>query len=346
MGLTTCTLAAQCAPLSPRVRTCTRIRTVSRWLTDPSSRHRLALVLLWIVPAVWSSNYLISRAAAPLVPPHVLAFGRWAIVVAVLLPWCLRGLLAAPAPERTAWRARLRAEWRRCLVLGMLGMWICGAWVYLAGRTTSATNIALIYAAAPVGIAIASRRLLGEHQGGTQAVGMALALLGVVFVIVRGDPQVLLSLSLTAGDLWVLAAMLAWVTYSVLLLYWRTALSAIERLCCSALGGLVVMLPFVVVEVSALERPLSARAWVLVVAAALLPGLLSYLAYGFVQRELGAARTALMLYLAPVYGAWLAWWLLDEPPRWYHWVGAALILPSIHLASRGTARARPAATVD
>ncbi len=275
---------------------------------------------------MWSSNYLIARAAGPHVPPHILAFGRWAIVFVVLFAFCWRGLLAQPQ--------RLRDEWWHCLVLGALGMWICGAWVYIAGHTTTVTNIALVYAAAPVGIALGSAKLLGEHLGRAQMLGMALALSGVVFVIVRGDVGVLASLSFTVGDLWVLAAMLAWVAYSILLLYWPTKLNALERLCCMAAGGLVAMLPFTVVEVAALDHALTWRAWGLIALAALLPGLISYLAYGFIQRELGAARTALMLYLAPVYGAWLAWWLLGEPPRWFHWVGAALILPSIHLASR------------
>ena len=284
------------------------------------------MALLWIVPAVWSSNYLIARAAGPHVPPNMLAFGRWAIVFVVLLAFCWRSLAANPQ--------RLRSEWRQCLVLGALGMYICGAWVYMAGHTTPVTNIALIFAAAPVGIAIGSAKLLGEHLGATQKLGMALALAGVLFVIVRGDPQVVASLSFTMGDLWMVSAMLAWVAYSILLLYWRTQLSGLERLCCMAAGGLVLLLPFTVVEALALQHGLTWRAWGLIALAALLPGLISYLAYGFIQRELGASRTALMLYLAPVYGAWLAWWLLGEPPRWFHWVGAALILPSIHLASR------------
>jgi drug/metabolite transporter (DMT)-like permease len=35
-----------------------------------------------------------------------------------------------------------------------------------------------------------------------------------------------------------------------------------------------------------------------------------------------------------VYAPLLAWLLLGEAPRWYHAVGAALILPSIALATR------------
>jgi drug/metabolite transporter (DMT)-like permease len=45
------------------------------------------------------------------------------------------------------------------------------------------------------------------------------------------------------------------------------------------------------------------------------------------------ARTALVMYLAPIYGALGAWWLLGEAPGWHHLVGAALILPSIRLAT-------------
>ena len=57
---------------------------------------------------------------------------------------------------------------------------------------------------------------------------------------------------------------------------------------------------------------------------------------------LGRARTALMLYLTPVYAPVMAWALLGEVPRWYHAVGALLILPSIALATR-SAPARPVA---
>jgi drug/metabolite transporter (DMT)-like permease len=69
-----------------------------------------------------------------------------------------------------------------------------------------------------------------------------------------------------------------------------------------------------------------------------IPGALSYGAYSFLQRELGASRTALMLYLTPVYAPVMAWLALGEQPRWYHAVGAALILPSIALATRQTPR--------
>ncbi len=291
----------------------------------PERRGRaFAEALLWLVPAIWSSNYLIARAAAASVPPHVLAFGRWAMVLALLLAW--RG------PALWQQRAVLRREAGRLFVLGALGMWICGAWVYLGGRSTSATNIGLIYAIAPIGIALGGARLLGERLVRRQAVAMGAALLGVLVVVFRGEPTAALRLAFTAGDLWIVGATLSWIAYSLLLRRWPSALGDADRLAATCAAGLLVLAPFAAVEL-AHTGPLPGEAWGWMLLAGLLPGLASYLAYGYVQAQLGVTRASLMLYLAPVYGALLAWVFLGEPPHGYHLLGAALILPGIRFAA-------------
>ena len=232
-------------------------------------------------------------------------------------------------------RAVLRREWLHLLVLGFLGMYICGAWVYVAGRSTSSTNIALIYAATPMAIVAASAWLLHERLGRAQWAGVVLALLGLLLVIAKGDPRRLLAVQLVAGDAWITAAAASWTAYSVLLKRWPSALGPGERLVAIIGGGLLVLLPTTLLEVMLTTTPaLGWGAAGLVLMAAVLPGVLSYGAYSYLQRELGASRTAMMLYLAPVYGALLAWAVLGEVPGWYHLLGAAMILPSIWLASR------------
>jgi drug/metabolite transporter (DMT)-like permease len=295
-------------------------------VTNPATT-RWARVLLWVVPALWSCNYLIARAADGVIAPHLLASGRWALAALLMLPFTWRGLWA----HRSAWRQ----EWKHLLVLGALGMWICGAWVYVGGQSTSSTNMALIYAVTPVTIAALSARMLHEHMRGRQWVGVVMALLGLLFVIAKGDLTHLLAVRFSAGDLWIVAAALSWTAYSVLLKHWPTRLGPAERLVATIVGGLVVLLPFTVGEaLLTVTPPLGWAAAGLVLAAAVIPGALSYGAYSFLQRELGASRTALMLYLTPVYAPVMAWLALGEQPRWYHAVGAALILPSIALATR------------
>jgi drug/metabolite transporter (DMT)-like permease len=293
----------------------------------PARRQRIAQLLLWITPALWSSNYIIARASDGVIAPHALALGRWTLALALLLPLSAGALIAG--------FAQWRREWKQMLVLGVLGMWICGAFVYVGAHTTSAINIGLIYAATPVAIAFASTQLLHERVSAWQRAGMALALCGVIFVIAKGDLANLRAVRFTVGDLWILAAATSWVAYTVLLQRWPSALGPTPRLAAITLGGVLVLLPFTALEAVFQPGPgFSGKALALVVLAGLLPGFFSYQAYGYMLRELGAARSSLVMYLAPVYAAFTAWALLGEAPRWYHAVGAALILPAIWLATR------------
>lgn len=297
----------------------------------PRAPARWAPWLLWVVPALWSSNYLIARLSPGVIAPHALALGRWSLALALMLPFVGLAL----------WRQRavLRQEAGHLLVLGGFGMWICGAWVYLGGQTTTATNIALIYAATPVLIAVAGVKLLHERMSGAQRLAVAAALAGVLFVVARGDLGNLVAVRFVVGDLWIVGAALSWTAYSVLLKRWPSALGPAQRLAAVMAGGVLWLLPFTLWEAATQATPpWSWAAAGLVAVGALLPGVLSYTAYSLLQRELGAARTALLLYLSPVYAALGAWWVLGEVPGWYHAVGAALILPSIWLATRAAPR--------
>ena len=52
----------------------------------------------------------------------------------------------------------------------------------------------------------------------------------------------------------------------------------------------------------------------------------AYQAYGYAQRVLGPGPTSLGMYIGPLYVALIAYLVIGEPVRTYHWVGGALIL--------------------
>ena len=119
--------------------------------------HRWALALLFITPLLWSVNSLVGRMAPGIIAPHMLALLRWTLAGLVLLPFAWSELLAKRSSVfKNAWHH---------LVFGALGMWICGAWVYIGARSTDATNIALIYALSPVFIALVSSLWLRVRLG-------------------------------------------------------------------------------------------------------------------------------------------------------------------------------------
>ena len=295
----------------------------------PASHNRLAVTLLWITPALWSVNYIVARSAPGVIEPHMLAFGRWA----------LAGLILSFMARSELWRQR-RTTWQAAwqyLVLGALGMLVCGAWVYKGAQTTTAMNIALIYAASPVLIALGAVLWLGEKFSWRQGLGVAVAMAGVFHVVVKGQWMSLAQVQWTAGDGWIVLAMISWAGYALLQKKWVSPLGAMARLAAICMGGAVVLLPFAVWEWRQADTPAwSAQAGWLVLAAALVPGIGAYWAYGFCQKVLGASRVATSLYLSPLYGGLAAWVVLGESMGWHHLMGAGLILPGIYLASRKT----------
>ncbi len=296
-------------------------------LNTPESRERRALWLLWITPALWSVNYIVARTAPGVVEPHMLALGRWA----------LAGVILAVIARSELWRERrstLQHGWRY-LALGALGMLICGAWVYEGAQTTSAMNIALIYAASPVLIALGAVVWLGERFSWRQGLGVVVAMAGVFHVVVKGQWLALGQVQWVPGDGWIVLAMVSWAAFALLQKKWSTPLGSTARLAVICMGGMLVLLPFAAWEFVQAETPAwTPQATLLVVAAGLLPGIGAYWAYGFCQKVLGASRVAASLYLGPLYGGLAAWLVLGEAMGWHHLMGAALILPGIYLASR------------
>jgi drug/metabolite transporter (DMT)-like permease len=300
---------------------------LTRGLAATPGERQIALALVFIAPALWSVNYLVARWAPGVIAPHMLALARWAVAVLLLGAFCWR--------EIAAKRRDVAAEGWHFLVLGALGMWICGAFVYVGARHTSAVNIGLLYAMSPVLIALGSSIWLRERFGSWQWLGVALALGGLVHILIRGHWNALAAVRINPGDLWIAVAVVSWAAYSLLLRAWPSAFGALARLTLIACGGVIVLLPFTLWEALYwLPSTLSWKSAGLVLAAALLPGAAAYGAYSFMQRVLGAARVGMVLYLGPIYSAVIAWLVLGERIEAFHLVGALSILLGIWLSTR------------
>ncbi len=296
-----------------------------------NARTRFAYLLIVLAPAMWSVNYLVARLSNGVIEPHLLALLRWSLAVGLMLPFAYSEL-------KDKW-PQWRHEWRDLLVFGALGMWICGAFVYIGGKTTEAINIGLLYALAPVMIAVASAKMFDDRLRGLQVLGALLALTGSLVIIAKGHLQNILDVRFVVGDLWVLVAVCCWTVYSVLLRKRETVLGPFARLTAITLGGVLVLIPFTIVESVVVGLPVDwPYALFLAVLVAVFPGFGAYQAYSFMQSVLGPAKTGLVLYLGPLYAAIMAWLFLGEQPQWFHALGAAFLLPGMFLATRAAAK--------
>lgn len=288
-----------------------------------SSRRRLAWILLLVAPALFGVNMLAARYAT-FVPPNALALGRWLLVALILLPFVW--------PRLKANACAFRQEWPDFFLFGALGMWICGAFVYIGGHTSSALNIGLIYAASPILVVLLDR----EQIGARRLAGITLCLAGVVAVLMKGRLDNLLAVRFGAGDLWIAAGSASWGLYSLLLKHRPSRFDALTRLCLFSFAGSLILLPFALGEAILWGPPDLAdpRVWLAWLVIALVPGIGAYAAYGFCIAELGPSRTSLSLYLGPPYVGLMAWATLGETPQWYHLFGLMLVLPGLFLATR------------
>lgn len=303
--------------------------TLRRWATAPSFAVLLSAV-------IFSVNFVIGRGIHEDCPPIMLGFSRWAGAALILLPFTWRRVAAD-------W-ARVTANLTPLCVLSAL-MPVGSAMVgYIALTSTLAVNAAIVQAAMPVLTVVFSWLWLKDRLSARQAGGLALALVGVLGIVIRGDPAVLGGLGFNRGDLLMLFSTACLAVYTVVLKRLPVSfhpLTLLTVVC--ALGG-AFHLPFLAWEMldgRFLTVNRAALGGILFVA--VFPSILAIMFWHYGIEKLGPNRTNVFYYLVPVFTAALGYAFLGEAIAWFHAAGAVLIVAGLVLISGrpGAAAAPP-----
>ena len=296
------------------------------WSEPASQREIRAAALLVLTMLCYAGNHVIGRAVHGELPPVGLSFWRWVVGALILLPFAAPGLRAALPRYRQRWRSFALLG---CLVTGSTTLVLVGL------NFTSATNTSLINAVQPTLTALLCWLFLRERLHTVQWLGIALAFGGVAQMIVRGQWQLLASLTFSSGDLIVLLAMLGFATYAINIRRIPRDLKGPQSLFVIILFGLVPLLPFYALE-GAVYRPVpfSAQTVVAVIALALLVSVLGMLMWTRGNQLIGPNRAAVYMNLLPLFGAMLAVFFLGENIAFYHVVGGVMIVGGMWLVLR------------
>jgi len=282
--------------------------------------------LLVMTTLFWAGNFVLGRAVNASIPPVGLAFWRWAIALAVLLPFALPHL-------RSQWPL-VRGNWRALTLFGILGVTCFNTFVYIGLHSTTAINALLVNSVIPVLIVVLSRVLAHTPVTRPQAAGVALSLAGVVTIICRADTGILLSLQINRGDLWVMLAVVCWAFYTFLLRRRPAGLHPLSFLSSIIIIGLMVLAPFYAWEISRGARvgtdPATCGSILYV---ALFPSVLAFIFWNQAVGEVGPNKAGLFLHLMPVFGAILSFLFLGESLHLYHLAGIGLIFSGIYLVT-------------
>jgi len=274
-----------------------------------------------------ASNLVVARGGVEYVPPISLAFWRWTLVFLILLPFTYVAL-------KKNYRI-MKKEYKKLFFLGTTGCGICGAFPFLAGQTTTVTNMGIIYTSSPIFIILISSIFFNEKISLTKIIGLITCLIGVFAIIIKGDFNLLINLNFTIGDLWMLAAAIGWALYSIYLFYWKTKLEIFQRFTLIAFFGAISLLPFYIgEEIFFAKTSFDSKFFMWVIFAAISPGIIAFTLYTVAQKKLGASLTGFTLYIFTIYGAIYGYLLFEEKLENYHLIGTILVFIGVYLAKK------------
>jgi drug/metabolite transporter (DMT)-like permease len=290
--------------------------------------------LLCLPPLFWAGNMVVGRAMRNDLPPVAMTFWRWSIAGLLLIPFVMGELIAH--------RAAIVRAWKLFAVLGLINIAVFNTLCYAGLRYTTATNAVLLNSTVPVFILLISWLALREPLSLRQCAGVMLSLLGVVVIVAHGDVQMLLALHFNLGDILLLAAMVLWAIYTVLLRWSPVGMSTGASLATMILFGLPPLAVMYGVELASGARfALTSTGAATLAYYGIFPSVLAYLFYNRGVVRIGANRAGVFVHLVPVFGFLLSAIFLDEPPGMYHVVGVVCVFCGIWLCSTVRTTAEP-----
>ncbi len=285
-----------------------------------------AYLFLVIPPLCWAGNFVVGRAVEGEIPPMALTFWRWVVAGAVLLPFA----------AGDTWRARAAIRRHAGLIaaLAVTGVFCFQYFVYLGLQTTTAVNGALIVATIPLAIPVFGYLLDRARLARRQALGIAVSLLGVGVVILRGDPLAAADLALTPGDLWIFLAVPMWAVYSVLVRRRPADVPPLALLLATILFGFPILLPAYLIELGS-GAAFTPTPWTLLAIGyvGIFASVLGFVFWNRGVARIGAAKTGLFIHLMPVFAALLAVIFLGERLQPFHAPGILLVAAGLYLSS-------------
>lgn len=295
-------------------------------------------LLLTLSALFWGGNFVVGRWAHTDIPPLNLTFWRWVASGMILLPFVAHGMWSH--------RAVIRQHFALLAILGVTGMVMFHSFTYIALNTTTAINAAVVLASMPMVIPVVSVLLTDERLSLRQTLGIGVSVLGVVVIVSRGQWSVLANLSFTPGDLWVLASVLAWSVYSVLLKRLPKApeqtLPSMVVLGTTNWIAIVVLLPFYLWEYSTVGGFEVTTSSLMVIAyVALFASIAAFVCWNAAVPQVGANKAGLFIHLIPLFASIFSIIFLGESLQTYHFVGIAPILIGIYLTTTDKPSAPP-----
>jgi drug/metabolite transporter (DMT)-like permease len=283
------------------------------------------LLMLSSVVLLWGASFTLLKLGLQGIPPIDLAFLRFLVAMAffVTIGYSL---------DRSIFRLSILKDWKVILAMGLAGVTFYNVFQNIGLEYTTASNSSLIIASNPVFITLLAHFYLKEKMKLMQMVGVAVALLGIVFIV---EPSRLsFGFESAIGDLLSLGAAVSWAVCSILGKKVLSKYGALKVTFFSNLFGTAFLLPplFIAEE---LVLPSSAWLWLLLIILGFFCSGLAYFFWYRVLEDVPVTQAGVSLFFIPVVSVTIAFLVLSEPVGFDFMVGAFLVIVGVVLTERG-----------
>lgn len=250
----------------------------------------------------WIAGRIIAQElSAPLAAPAI----RFLLAGLVLAGVALLGEGHIPRPQNGR-------EWGVVTGLAMTGIFLYALCFFYGLKHISAGRGALVVALTPVVVALAAWFLGQERMTPVKLAGVAIAMLGCLTVIGKGNPLALLHGAVGIGEWLILGCVLCWTAYTFIGRRATKTLSPLAAtLWASLIGSLLIGITALLQGGSELMA-WSWQVWASVVFLAVGGTALAFTWFADGVKRLGAARASVFVNLVPVFAVLQAAVLLDE----------------------------------
>jgi Permeases of the drug/metabolite transporter (DMT) superfamily len=280
------------------------------------------VLFLVLANLFWAGNYVFGKYVVTELSPLQLTFLRWLLAMGLLFP-------IAQWLERPHWK-QVWNEWRKLLLLTVLGILGYNFVLYEALLFTTPMNAALINSINPVLIFLSSSWLLNERLSRLNSTGLIISLLGVLLVLTNGQLQQIFYIDYNPGDLLMFVAILSW-TFYTLIGRKMQGIPPIASTAISAFLGVIILLPFVLL--SAFPSFLSKQAVLGVLYIAIFPSVGSFLLWNAAILKIQASQAGVYLNLVAVFTAIISV-LLGNAVSLVQILGGVLVFIGVYFTTR------------
>jgi len=275
----------------------------------------------------WSGNFVLGRFVKDDIQPLELAFFRWLFVLIIISPVLLLNFSKLlKIVKQNFWIV---------LVLSILGITFFNTILYIGLTMTTSTNALIINSSIPILILVLSFFILKQNITTSQTIGILLSTFGVLFLVLQGKFENILSLEFNEGDIWVIVSSLIWALYSVLMKFKPKEFNDVEFFAVIVFFGFIVLLPIYFYQGYELshELELLKSNYLVFIYVSVFASTLSFYFWHYGIDKIGASKTGQFTHLMPLFGAFLAHIFLGEVLETYHILGMILIFIGIYLSS-------------